>query len=64
MVIDTNEAAMKAYNWAAKWGGPVAGGVAAGAAAFWQVVRDYRLLIAQVLEAVPRQRRGSSLRRR
>lgn len=32
VVIDTNEAAMKAYNWAAKWGGPVAGGVAAGAA--------------------------------
>ena len=32
MVIDTNESAMKAYNWAAKWGGPVAGGVAAGAA--------------------------------
>ena len=32
VIIDTNEAAMKAYNWAAKWGGPVAGGIAAGAA--------------------------------
>ena len=32
VIIDTNESAMKAYNWAAKWGGPVAGGIAAGAA--------------------------------
>jgi len=32
VIIDTQEAAMKAYNWAAGWGGPVAGGIAAGAA--------------------------------
>jgi hypothetical protein len=32
VAIDTNEAAMKAYKWAAGWGGPVAGGVAAAAA--------------------------------
>ena len=32
VAIATQEAAMKAYNWAASWGGPVAGGIAAGAA--------------------------------
>lgn len=32
VIIDTQEAAMKAYKWAAGWGGPVAGGIAAGAA--------------------------------
>jgi len=32
VAIDTNESAMKAYKWAAGWGGPVAGGIAAGAA--------------------------------
>ena len=30
--VSTADAAMKAYNWAAGWGGPVAGSIAAGAA--------------------------------
>lgn len=32
VVIDTHESAMKAYKWAAGWGGPIAGSIAAGAA--------------------------------
>lgn len=32
IIMSTHEAAMSSYKWAASWGGPVAGGIAAGAA--------------------------------